>query len=232
MSDLNSTPQRDAFPWKSLLSLSALAGLYFGLLRPQLLRHGLRPDEAKRSLPGDDIILHPDVVMTYAITVQAPPKVLWAWLAQMGRQTVGFYSFDVFTNHGLASAISLRDDLPPLVVGEKLDNGLQVLALSAPESLVLGDFRRPHFLNGEFDLTQAYQLESSSENSTRLFYRLRLYSFGLRGLLHNLLTEPLCAAYLRNHLANLKVRAETSKYQFAFGKQHANGHVSIKLEHE
>jgi hypothetical protein len=36
------------------------------------------------SLPGDELVPHPMVEWTRALTIDAPPEAVWPWLAQMG----------------------------------------------------------------------------------------------------------------------------------------------------
>lgn len=43
------------------------------------------------SLPGDELVPHPMVEWTRALTINASPKAVWPWLAQMGYGRGGFY---------------------------------------------------------------------------------------------------------------------------------------------
>ena len=53
------------------------------------------PAEAAGAMPGDDLIPHPKMTSTRAVTIGAPPAEVWAWLAQIGQGRGGFYSYDV-----------------------------------------------------------------------------------------------------------------------------------------
>lgn len=64
--------------------LAALAAVYQRVFRRWALDWGSSPAEAARRLPGDELLLDPDVVATRAITIGAPPSVVWPWLVQMG----------------------------------------------------------------------------------------------------------------------------------------------------
>jgi hypothetical protein len=47
--------------------------------------------EIATTLPGDELVLRPDVVMDRAFTLAAPPGVVWPWLAQLGKGRAGWY---------------------------------------------------------------------------------------------------------------------------------------------
>ena len=48
-------------------------------------------DEARRALPGDDIITNPTTIWNRRITISARPDHVWPWLVQMGYGRAGFY---------------------------------------------------------------------------------------------------------------------------------------------
>jgi len=49
-------------------------------------------------LPGDAYITPDVIVSTRALTIDAPPEVVWPWLAQIGQNRGGFYSYDWLEN--------------------------------------------------------------------------------------------------------------------------------------
>jgi hypothetical protein len=48
--------------------------------------------ERRAPMPGDDIVRHPDVVVTHAATLPAPPSEVWPWLMQVGWGRGGWYT--------------------------------------------------------------------------------------------------------------------------------------------
>lgn len=71
--------------------LALLAGLvYYGFSNPPT------PAEKKKTLPGDELLGgEPDRLRGgLAITIEAPPEKVWPYLAQLGQDRAGFYSFD------------------------------------------------------------------------------------------------------------------------------------------
>jgi hypothetical protein len=70
--------------------LAAASGAY--LLRRMGRRWGASDDEVYRPMPGDELIPHPMVETTHAITIQASIAEVWPWLVQMGMDRGGWYS--------------------------------------------------------------------------------------------------------------------------------------------
>ncbi len=81
-------------------SIPALAlGTAGGIaLRRRYLRWGARDDEVGATLPGDDIVAEPNVVATRAVSIAAPAAKVWPWIAQLGQERAGFYSYAFLEN--------------------------------------------------------------------------------------------------------------------------------------
>jgi hypothetical protein len=62
------------------------------LLRRQGKRWGATDEEVSRSLPGDDLVPHPMLETTHAITIHAPAAAIWPWLVQVGYHRAGWYT--------------------------------------------------------------------------------------------------------------------------------------------
>lgn len=58
-------------------------------LRPRRTTWGLTPEERERTWPGDDLLPAPSWQARMAITVVAPPKRVWPWVAQSARGEAG-----------------------------------------------------------------------------------------------------------------------------------------------
>ncbi len=79
-------------------SLSATLFVFFWFVRPWYLHWGATDEETRRALPGDEIIGHANRQETRAITIDAPVERVWPWLAQLGQDRGGFYSYDLLEN--------------------------------------------------------------------------------------------------------------------------------------
>jgi hypothetical protein len=80
------------------LSVYVSGRVYERSFRRPILDWGARPDEVARRLPGDEFLEDADVVATRAITIAAPPSVIWPWLIQMGPGRGGVYTYDWIEN--------------------------------------------------------------------------------------------------------------------------------------
>jgi len=84
---------------RTLVLISLAAAGWFGFGRRRVLTWGAGPDEARATLPGDELLPDPDGGSTRAITINAPPAAIWPWLVQMGpAPRGGAYTYDWIEN--------------------------------------------------------------------------------------------------------------------------------------
>src|SRR5579885_3499282 len=75
----------------------ALVGpLYHRYGRPRVLCWGISQEDARRPLPGDELVSDPAPGnnSTHAVTIAAPPAAVWPWIVQIGHGRGGWYSHD------------------------------------------------------------------------------------------------------------------------------------------
>ena len=63
------------------------------LARPWHMRWGSSDAELRAALPGDELQPVSRYVIQHAVTIDAPPEAVWPWLAQLGEDHGGFYSY-------------------------------------------------------------------------------------------------------------------------------------------
>jgi hypothetical protein len=101
----------------------AMIVAFFLIVRPWYLRWGATDDDTRRPLPGDEIIASAVAQETRAITIQAPIGRAWPWMAQLGQDRGGFYSYDLLENL-VGCEMPTEDRLSPekqsWLVGDKL----------------------------------------------------------------------------------------------------------------
>ena len=92
---------------KNILNLKTLTAViggagalaaYVFLIRPWHLKWGATEEELKMPLPGDELVKHPKLNATHAITINAPVAEVWPWLVQVGQKRGGFYSYTWLEN--------------------------------------------------------------------------------------------------------------------------------------
>src|SRR5438552_14659566 len=77
----------------------------------------------RRPLPGDEIIASAVAQQTRAITIDAPVAHIWPWMAQLGQDRGGFYSYDLLENIvgcEMPTDDLLRPDRQSWSIGDKL----------------------------------------------------------------------------------------------------------------
>lgn len=193
-----------------------LSGLAHELGTPESL-------EARRALPGDELLTTAGTEATDGITISATPEQIWPWLLQMGCRRAGFYSADWLDNGGAESSRELVPELQRLNVGEVIpatpesDEGFEVLRVEAPYALILGGLydatarkqlpfasRQPERF---WQVTWAFVLERLDATSTRLHVRARA-AYPKTGLLHVAWIRPVHHFMQRQMLTHLAARAE------------------------
>jgi hypothetical protein len=125
------------------------AGLLTPFLRERRSTWGVDEATAGRLHPGDDLVPTPRWQWTHGIEIEAPAEDVWPWVAQIGADKGGFYSYQWLENlvgcdvHNaervhpdwavqLDGTLSLHPDLPPLRV-TALDPGRWFVAYAGPD---------------------------------------------------------------------------------------------------
>jgi hypothetical protein len=99
-----------------------LNAAYRVVLRPRLASWGATDEEARASLPGDDVLPVGAPTSTMGITIDAPPADVWPWLVQMGCDRAGWYSHDKLDNGGRPSAEQIVPDWQRVSLGDHLSS--------------------------------------------------------------------------------------------------------------
>jgi hypothetical protein len=156
------------------------AATYILFARPRHLRWGASARECDASLPGDDLIVSPDLTATRAITVRASAGQVWPWIAQLGQGRGGFYSYDFLENLAgcdIRSADRIVPRWQDIKVGDEVKLapavGLGVAALAPGRSLVLRGGIPVGNTPPPYDFTWAWVLRDEPDGTSRLLVRER-----------------------------------------------------------
>jgi hypothetical protein len=178
----------------------AATAAYARVMRPWMKAWGTRPGEADKELPGDETVPDAGLQQTRAITIEAPPDQVWPWLAQLGQDRAGFYSYRWLENLAgcrMPDVRVIRLDWQDRRVG-------QTVPLHPSAGLKLQRFDRGRALA----LERWYlALEPDGPGRTRLYARSRTPK-GRATLGYVLLFELPHFVMERRMLLGIKVRAE------------------------
>ena len=161
-------------------AIGIAAATYILFARPRHLRWGASAQERDASLPGDDLIVSPDLTATRAITVRASAGQVWPWIAQLGQGRGGFYSYDFLENLAgcdIHSADRVVPGWQDIKIGDKIKLapavGLGVAALEPGRSLVLRGGVPMGNASPPYDFTWAWVLRDEPDGTSRLLVRER-----------------------------------------------------------
>jgi hypothetical protein len=105
------------------LTFAAILAVFFTFVRPWYLQWGASDAETHMTLPGDEIIPNAAGQTTRVVTVDANAESVWPWVAQIGQDRGGFYSFDLLENLvgcRMPTTDILRPDKQAWQLGDKL----------------------------------------------------------------------------------------------------------------
>src|SRR5512140_2055107 len=94
---MSSDTRRHSLVQRAAWSIAGLFLFYAGvvvLVRPTYLQWGTTADERVATLPGDELAPNARYRIDHAITIHAPANAVWPWIAQLGQDRGGFYSYD------------------------------------------------------------------------------------------------------------------------------------------
>jgi hypothetical protein len=140
-------------------------------------------DQRRLVLPGDALVKDAIAAWTRGVTIAAPAQDVWPWLAQLGADRAGWYSYDFIDNGGRPSARAVLTEHQDVVIGQVLP------ALpDAEDAFVVADVVPGRTLlltvpgqDGAPIVSWVFHLSELDESTTRLVVRARV-SAAWRGL--------------------------------------------------
>jgi hypothetical protein len=216
-----------------LARVAALLGCFCGLLavylsvaRPWFRRWGATDAEVAMALPGDEIVPAATSRETRAITIAAPAAQVWPWLAQIGQDRAGFYSYQVLENL-VGCEMPNGDQLDPRLQSWKLGDklwmypprkaggvGFAVLAVYEPgRALGFATRQMGTAASASADGSWTFVVQPLDAGSSRLLFRGRalgdLRSFA--AVFNVAVFEPVHFAMERRTMERIKALAEGGK---------------------
>lgn len=198
-----------------------LAHLATPFRREARSRWGLTEEQAKQPRPGDQLVPRPTWAWSHGVEIDATPERVWRWVAQLGADRAGFYSYQwlenltgcelrnadaVHPNWELrkGDGLALHPKIPPLRIAE-VERGRYFVA-HAPADPLSRAAGKP-WAQASWLLV----LEPLSGGRTRLISRYRIScssDLATRLSLGPTFMEPLSFAMDRRMLLGIKERAE------------------------
>lgn len=191
---IQAQPEADG-PDDVLSGLGGAARMLTALLSPFLIparsHWGLSPELAARTYAGDELIPEPDWDWAHGVEIAASAAEVWPWVAQIGQDKGGFYSYQWLENlvgcqiHNAdtlhadwqgpqaGDGLSLHPQMPPLRI-VSVTPGRSMLALAAldPQTGQAADPASPE----AFAVSWLFLVEELSPQRCRLISRYRCRS--------------------------------------------------------
>jgi hypothetical protein len=197
-------PRARRAAWVATGVALVLPPLYMAVVRPWLMTWGSTASERERVYPGDDPAgPEPALRTTRAVSVDAPADQVWPWVAQIGQQRGGFYSYDWLENLAgcrIHSADRVHPEWQDVHAGTPIgmtpDFGTEVEAVDPGRALVIKNWG-------------TYVVEPAGEGRSRLIARSHVDA-GLPSVAYALAMEVPHAVMERRMLLGIKERAEAT----------------------
>ncbi len=146
------------------------------------LRWGTQGTEATDPLPGDELVPSPKWTYTLGVDIAASPEAIWPWIAQIGQQRGGFYTYQTLENMVGCKITNTTEILPEHQhpqVGDQIylhptAPPMRVEIVDAPHALVL--FGSPADIAAEKSWgmsTWQFAIQARSDGKSRLLTRGR-----------------------------------------------------------
>src|SRR5574341_512818 len=186
-----------------------LVAVYWMGIHPWMTNWGATPAEQQMALPGDELYPSRTGRSTWAITINAPPEVVWQWLVQVGQDRAGFYTYpwlENLTGCEYHNANEIHPEWQHLAVGDTWrlcrPDYLWGFGKNAVVPVLLSE---PGHVLALESLWGAHVIMPIDEHSSRLTGRS---APGEANLLTKMLLDPIVFTMEKRMLLGLKARAE------------------------
>jgi hypothetical protein len=204
LSVVKSVRLRYAIPFVLLL-----VAVYWMGIHPWMTNWGSTAAEQQMALPGDDLYPNRTGLSTLAITINAPPDVVWQWLIQIGQDRAGFYSYTWLENLigvDIHNADKIHPEWQQLAVGDGWrtvpPDYLWGLGKEAVSPVLISE--PGHVL--VLEMFGAHVIEPVDEHTSRLIVRGQSDP---DNLVQTMVVDPMVFTMERRMLLGLKARAES-----------------------
>ncbi|MCL4268755.1 MAG: hypothetical protein KJZ72_04390 [Anaerolineales bacterium] len=163
----------------ALAGLGVLAIVLIFALLPWMDRYGAMDEEINASYPGDELVPNPRITYTRAISIAATPEEIYPWIAQLGADKGGMYSYtwlEALVQCPQTNADRIHEEWQGLEVGDKVlmcpDENMPpayiVAMIEENQIIVLGHKEKDDWVE-----VWQFNLVSQDDGMTRLVIRSR-----------------------------------------------------------
>jgi hypothetical protein len=198
------------------------------ITRAHYQRWGATDDEVQRVLPGDERVPNPQITTTLSITINAPASEIWPWLAQLGQERGGMYSYELLENLARCQMRNADRIVPEweMKAGDQmrmgpqgypvnqvitLERGRWLLMAGADLKTGIADPLPNPGQTAYINYTWLLYLDEQADGTTRLISRMHLdYAprpFAAK-LMWEVFTDPIGCVMTRKMLLTIKRRLE------------------------
>lgn len=161
--------------------LLAVAATVAGVAARTRRRLGATDAETRAPLPGDELLAGADVQNDRVCTIQAPPSAVWPWIAQLGQDRAGFYSFETLENLAgcqIVGADRVHPEWQGVSVGDRFrlhpEIALRVAQVEPERHLVVTSVGGDAPGEMDFGMTWTFHLSPTDGSAGRQATRLHL----------------------------------------------------------
>jgi hypothetical protein len=162
-----------------LAGLGVLAIILIFALLPWMDRYGAMDEEINASYPGDELVPDPRITYTRAVSIAAAPEEIYPWIAQLGADKGGMYSYtwlEALIQCPQTNADRIHEEWQGLEVGDKVlmcpDENMPpaylVAMIEENQTIVLG-----HKEKNDWVEVWQFNLVPQDDGTTRLVIRSR-----------------------------------------------------------
>lgn len=178
---------------------------------------GVDSATAERSYPGDERVPAPTWSWTHGVEIEAPADAVWPWLAQLGQDKAGFYSYQALENLAgcqIRNARRIHPEWTRIAVGDPLrlhPRASLTLVGIEPNRWMLAEKSGVVEDAEQFSMTWLFHLEPLGARRCRLLSRMRASypaSWRSRLAFGPYLTESVGFVMDRKMLLGIKQRVE------------------------
>ncbi|MBE0672597.1 MAG: hypothetical protein IH588_18630 [Anaerolineales bacterium] len=195
-----------------LAGLGVLAVLLMIAILPWMDRYGATNEEIAASYSGDELVPNPRISYTRAVSINALPEEIYPWIAQLGADKGGMYSYtwlETLIQCPQTNADRIHDEWQELEVGDKVlmcpdvnaPPAYEVAKIEPNRAIVMG-----HQENGMWTDIWQFNLIPQDDGTTRLVIRSRSV---MEGLLWDMI-RPGEFIMMRRMMLTIKERVEIS----------------------